>query len=75
MNTKQGPRTRNNVFKVPTTCPRSPLLVRARNLAPTIGLGELMRRADYRGPLESLIRRFTYPIAAATRSRSSGSRA
>ncbi|MDX6249685.1 MAG: uncharacterized protein QOF10_3045 [Kribbellaceae bacterium] len=41
----------------------------------TIGLAELMRHADYRGPLEILIRKFTYPIAAATRSRSSGSRA
>jgi uncharacterized protein len=44
-------------------------------MAVTIGLAELMRRADYRGPLEILIRKFTYPIAAATRSRRSGSRA
>jgi uncharacterized membrane protein YeiB len=45
----------------------------------TILLAELMRRADYRGPFEVLIRRFTYRpaayIAAATRSRSSGNRA
>jgi uncharacterized membrane protein YeiB len=45
----------------------------------TAALAELMRRADYRGPFEVLIRRFTYwpaaYMAAATRSRSSGSRA
>ena len=45
----------------------------------TAALAELMRRADYRGPFEVLIRRFTYRpaayMAAATRSRSSGSRA
>lgn len=42
----------------------------------TVLLAERMRRAAYRGPFEILIRRFTYqPRTAATRSRSSGSRA
>jgi uncharacterized membrane protein YeiB len=42
----------------------------------TVLLAERMRRAGYRGPFEILIRRFTYqPSTAATRSRSSGSRA
>jgi uncharacterized protein len=43
----------------------------------TVLMAERMRQAGYRGPFELLIRRFTYqPIrTAATRSRSSGSRA
>jgi uncharacterized protein len=42
----------------------------------TVLLADWMRRAGHRGPFEILIRRFTYqPKTAATRSRSSGSRA
>jgi uncharacterized protein len=40
----------------------------------TVVMADRMRRANYRGPFEILIRRITYqPITAATRSRSSGS--
>ena len=43
----------------------------------TVVMADRMRRAGYRGPFELLIRRITYQprITAATRSRSSGSRA
>lgn len=39
----------------------------------TVLLADRMRRVNYRGPFELLIRRITYQMTAATRSRSSGS--